>query len=583
MRLPLRFLLATAAGFLLAASLPGYQFIGYRWPDGPIPVRLQLGTPPAPLLDGATDWADVAESAFADWNRQQSSVSFVAVRDANSPVASGDGVNSLAFRPDLFGMYLDARILAITVGFVSPATGRATEQDVIFNATVSWNSYRGQLRTGLQDFRRIALHELGHVLGLDHPDQAAPVQVVDAVMNSSPTYVDGLKPDDIAGARTLYQPIPSAGPPVLIAEAHSRFLLQGDTFTAGATVGGAEPISYAWTFQAEGSETQEPFPLATGPSYTIGSIYRTDAGNYTLTARNAFGSVSARPVNLRIFEPLPTNETALANISTRGVVGTGGDVLIAGIVIGGTTPKSVLVRAAGPALTAFGVNGALADPTLSLVNQAGATVARNDNWEDEGRGSLIASAASAVGAFQFRAGSRDAALVATLPPGSYTAIVSGAAATTGVALVEVYETESIRTYGNTRRLVNIATRGRVGVGENNLIAGLVVSGPGPRTYLIRGVGPSLAGAPFNVSDPLANPLLQVFKGETLLRENDDWETPRSTQSSLSSAAALAGAFPLQSGRDAALLISLPAGSYTARLSGAGGSTGVGLVEVYELR
>jgi hypothetical protein len=575
--------LPLATGLLLAAAVQAYELIGYRWPDGPIPIHLQLGTTPAPLLDGATDWADVAEAALADWNRQQSGVAFAPIRNASSPVASGDGLNHLAFRPDLFGMYLDARVLAITVGFVSPSSGRAIEHDVIFNAKVSWNSYRGPLRSPVQDFRRLALHELGHVLGLDHPDQASPSQVVDAIMNSSPTGVDGLKLDDIAGVRALYQVAPTEGPPVLIAEPHSRFLLQGDTFTVGATIGGASPLVCSWTFQAADASSPEPFPLATGPSYTIGSLYPTDAGNYTLTVRNPFGSVTARPATLRVFEISPSTETALANISTRGVVGAGSDVLIAGLVISGTTPKSVLIRAAGPALGAFGVNGALADPTLALVNQAGVTLARNDNWEDEGRGPQITSTCSAVGAFQFRPGSRDAALVATLAPGSYTAVVSGAAAATGVALVEVYETDAVRTPGNTQRLVNIATRGRVGTGENNLIAGLVVSGPGPRTYLIRGVGPSLAGVPFNVSDPLPNPFLQVFRGETLLRENDDWDTPRSTQPSLGSAASRVGAFPLQSGRDAALLITLPPGGYTARLSGVGGTSGVGLVEVYELR
>lgn len=574
---------ALAASLLLAASASAYVFIGYRWPDGDLPLRLQLGKPPAPLLDGATDWADVAESAIAEWNRQQSRLAFTPVRDSTSPFASGNGINQLAFRPDLFGMYLDARVLAITVGFVSPSTGRAIEQDVIFNSNASWNSYRGSPRSGTYDLRRITLHELGHVLGLDHPDQASPVQVVDAIMNSAPGAVDALKSDDIAGVRALYQAIPSDGPPVVLADAHNRFQLQGDTFTAGATIGGAEPMTYSWTFQAEDSETPEPFPLATGPSYTIGSVYPTDAGIYTLTARNAFGSATARPVTLRILGTSPTYETSLANISTRGVVGTGGDVLIAGIVISGTEPKSVLLRAAGPSLGSFGVGGALADPILTLVNQAGVTVARNDNWEDEGRGPQLAAACSSVGAFQFRSGSRDAALLATLPPGSYTAIVSGAAASTGVALVEVYETDAVRPYNTTRRLINIATRGRVGPGENNLIAGLVVSGPGPRTYLIRGVGPTLATPPFNVGDPLANPVIQVFKGEMLLRESDDWDAPRSTQDSLRSAADRAGAFPLQSGRDAALLISLPPGSYTARLAGVGGGSGVGLIEVYELR
>jgi hypothetical protein len=119
-------------------------------------------------------------------------------------------------------------------------------------------------------------------------------------------------------------------------------------------------------------------------------------------------------------------------------------------------------------------------------------------------------------------------------------------------------------------------------GENVLIAGLVVTGPGPRTYLIRAVGPSLAAAPFNVSGALNDPFLQIFEGENLLRENDDWDTPLSAQPALRDAATKAGAFALQVRRDSAMIITLRPGSYTAKVSGFQGSSGIGLVEVYEL-
>jgi hypothetical protein len=178
-------------------------------------------------------------------------------------------------------------------------------------------------------------------------------------------------------------------------------------------------------------------------------------------------------------------------------------------------------------------------------------------------------------------GSRDAAVLVTLQPGSYTAVVSSESGS-GVALVEAYDADATAVLSRTRKLINIATRGHVGAGEDVLIAGLVVTGPGPRTYLIRAVGPTLAGSPFNVGGVLNDPYLQIFQDELLLRENDDWESPQSSQSALREAATRVGAFPLQSRRDSAMTITLQPGSYTAKVTGFAGATGVGLVEIYEM-
>jgi hypothetical protein len=115
-----------------------------------------------------------------------------------------------------------------------------------------------------------------------------------------------------------------------------------------------------------------------------------------------------------------------------------------------------------------------------------------------------------------------------------------------------------------------------------LIAGLVVAGPGPRTYLIRAVGPTLANSPFSVTGVLTDPFLQIFQGETLLRENDDWDSPSSAQPALREAATKVGAFPLQVRRDSAMIVTLQPGSYTAKVTGFQGATGVSLVEIYEV-
>ena len=352
------------------------------------------------------------------------------------------------------------------------------------------------------------------------------------------------------------------------------------TFTTGVTATGTGPLSYAWRFRAATSISYEALPLATGPTLTIGSVQPADAGTYTVTVSNASGAITSSAATLTV-APLATSAaTTLANISTRGVVGTEGGVLIAGLVIGGSTAKNVLVRAVGPALAGFGVAGALADPELKLLDSAGRIVAQNDNWQETANAAETSAAFTRLGAFQFGQGSRDAALLTTLAPGSYTAQVAGVAGTSGVALVEAYDADADAATARTRKLVNIATRGQVGTGENVLIAGLVVSGPGPRTYLIRAVGQTLGS--FGVSGALADPLLQLYRGETLLRENDDWDTPAAAQPAMRAAATQVGAFALQARTDAAMLITLQPGTYTAKMSGFSGETGIGLIEIYEV-
>ncbi|MEY4941721.1 MAG: hypothetical protein RIQ93_3456, partial [Verrucomicrobiota bacterium] len=156
----------------------------------------------------------------------------------------------------------------------------------------------------------------------------------------------------------------------------------------------------------------------------------------------------------------------------------------------------------------------------------------------------------------------------------------GVGDTTGIALVEVYDADANAVTSRSRRLTNISTRGPVGSGEKALIAGVVVAGPGPHTYLIRAAGPTLAG--YGVANPLGDPLLQIYQNETLLRENDDWDSPLTAQAALRTAATAVGAFQLGSRREAAMLITLQPGSYTAKVTGFNGGAGIGLIEIYEI-
>ena len=179
------FLGSILAAAALAGSARAYDLTGGSWLNGDIVMHLQLGAPSAPLLDGSTDWNTVAEAALGDWNVHLQRCRLTTVRNSTAEIRNGNRINNVIFRPDVFGSAFGARTLAVTAGFTNRATARFTEQDVVFNSNLAWDSYRGALRGSNRDLRRVALHEFGHVLGLDHPDDAVPPQSVVAIMNST--------------------------------------------------------------------------------------------------------------------------------------------------------------------------------------------------------------------------------------------------------------------------------------------------------------------------------------------------------------------------------------------------------------
>lgn len=276
-------------------------------------------------------------------------------------------------------------------------------------------------------------------------------------------------------------------------------------------------------------------------------------------------TVSGSDVNVTLtLEPLPPTGNTLVNLSTRGIVQTGDNVLIGGFIVPGLAPKKVLIRAIGPSLANFGVNGALGDTTLALFNGANTQIAFNDNWVDSpDKQALIDTGASPVN-------DKESAIIATLAPGNYTAKVAGAGSATGVALVELYDLNSF----SSSILANIATRGRINQGENVLIAGYIVGGYKPQRVVVRAIGPSLTQ--FGVSGALPDPLLELHNGQgTTIASNDDWQD---TQEQELIDTTIPPSDPLES----AIVINLQPGNYTAVISGFDGATGVGLAEVYNL-
>jgi len=262
--------------------------------------------------------------------------------------------------------------------------------------------------------------------------------------------------------------------------------------------------------------------------------------------------------------PASVGSSSLVNISTRMKVGLNDDVLIGGFILKGTQPKKMLLRAIGPSLTNYGVKGAISDPIIELHDAKGAIIAQNDDWPNSAQSTEIVNTGKAPG------NALEAALVVTLNPGTYTAIVRGVDNTQGVALVEGYELDAPST-----RLVNLSTRGRIGVNDEVLIGGFIVDGDNGKQVAIRALGPSLAAF---LSGSMADPALDVYNSSgVLVASNDNWST--GSQRTDIIASGQAPSHPL----DSALVATLGPGSYTAIVHGVNSGTGIGLVEVYDLQ
>jgi hypothetical protein len=272
--------------------------------------------------------------------------------------------------------------------------------------------------------------------------------------------------------------------------------------------------------------------------------------------------------------PTPTPSDKALNLSTRVDVQTGTNVGIGGFIITGTDPKLVVIRAIGPSLADFGVVGALADPVLELHDADQAVIATNDDWMNntsEDQAMLVDHSLAPTNDF-------ESAIIKTLDPGLYTAVVSGNSGGTGVALIELYDLDDPGVAGE---MGNISTRGFVGTGASVMIGGLIV---GPEDGLdaavvVRAIGPSLAN--FGVADPLADPVLELRNGDgDLIAMNDNWETdlPPNNYAAEVMAAGLAPSDASES----AVFANLTNGLYTAIVSGKDDTTGVGLVEVYHV-
>lgn len=269
----------------------------------------------------------------------------------------------------------------------------------------------------------------------------------------------------------------------------------------------------------------------------------------------------------------PDTATKLGNISTRGPVKSGDEVMIAGFIIAGSAQKDLVLRGIGPSLTQLGVPNAIADPSLTLFDGNGNLLAFNDDHPSNSQADRDTLEAMELTPQD----TRESAIVANLSPAAYTAILRGK--TNGVGLLEVYDVS--RT--SFSRFVNISTRSKVERGDNGaMIAGFISGAPpdqpgSAQRLVVRTTGPSLASA--GVSDALEDTTLELYRGSQRILLNDNWKTNSQADQQELKANGLAP----KNDKESALVVSLEPGSYTAVVRGKDDATGVALVEVYLLQ
>lgn len=373
-----------------------------------------------------------------------------------------------------------------------------------------------------------------------------------------------------AALRLAGTPPPAPVAPIIIAQPTSQTLAYGQAANLSVVATGTPAPTYQWF------KDNLALAGATDATLRLGAVEGESAGSYHVIVKSGVLSLRSSSAIIQVTPRAVTGR--LINLAIRSQAGTGAATLIVGVTLGGngtTGTLPILVRGMGPSLARHGVSGILIDPVLAVYSGQMA-IAGNDNWAANAQ---IEAARLQVGAFAFEsATSRDAALLTSSLPGAYTVQISGSGGAVGMALSEIYDaTPPVDISDVAPRLVNVAARTHVGTDGDLLIAGFTLGGNSSRTFLLRAVGPTLEA--FGVTGVLSDPRLELYAGSTVIATNDNW----AAAPELVTAATAVGAFTLpETAKDAALLVRLAPGSYTAHVSGVDRSTGIALVEIYDV-
>lgn len=348
----------------------------------------------------------------------------------------------------------------------------------------------------------------------------------------------------------------------------------GRPVTISAEVESVLAATYHWNL--DGS----PITGATEPTYSIASFSNSDAGEYTLSVTNSEGTSVSSPAMLIAIEA----SARLINISTRGIARSGESAMIVGYFLSGVSgEKEMIIRAIGPDLLNREVEGAMLDPQIRLLSIGGDSVdLSNDNWGTGNDLDYLAELMPRSGASAVAEGSKDSVIVGSFPVSGYTAIVGpNIGEADGIVLAEAFDADEDRLNSDVR-LVNIATRAEVGIGENVLIAGFWVLGGEKANLLVRALGPELLDR--DVQNAISDIQLIVVDGVgNIVGESDDWGDSLYKDTLIREMIGAGAEVPNEGSKDAATILTLDPGGYSVVVSGVGGETGVGLVEVFEIR
>lgn len=374
--------------------------------------------------------------------------------------------------------------------------------------------------------------------------------------------------------------ITAATPLKITSHPQSINIAPGSPATFKINANGNGPVSVQWYRHRQGESTPTPLSGETNLTLTIPSVRSTDMGFYFARLTDDTNELDSDAAVLTT----ASGTSRLINLSTRGQIAAGG-TLTPGFVLRGDGNKPLIVRSVGPRLLDFGLTTALLDPTMDLIPLNGpAPLLSNDNWNDSANATELANSSATLGAFSLANNSLDAAVLTAVPLPNvagnrgYTVRISATDNTaSGIAIAEVYDPEPADQGAD---LINVSALGFSGAGAEALIPGFVIGGDGAKTMLIRVVGPTLAA--FGVAGTMNDPLLEIvpLNQSFPIARNDDW----AGTTALKNAFATSGAFdfPDASSRDAAVVVRLPPGGYTVRVTGANGTTGIVLVEAYDL-
>ena len=556
---------ALAVGLaLLPFPAAAYNLSGQRWSSATVSMKLQLGPLNSPLLDGSTSWGAVAEDALASWNSSLTNVQFSVVRDSTAAIGRGNGVNNVFWSSTVYGEAWDSRTLAITLSSYNTKTKAFSEADVVFNNTLNWSSYRGALRSAagggtLYDFRRVALHEFGHALGLNHPDDIG--QTVAAVMNAATSGTDNLTTDDIAGARAIYDSTTATPTSLLAFTGSVGYSFSGTSLNlrAGsvANTGNATSGVVRLELWAMPQHFSEGLPDA---SWNLGTY----AFSGVLQPGFNFANV-----NVNTTYTAPPNGTYFVVLFVTEFTGGSGSGYAIRDSLEFTNPLVVGTGVAAPIVTNQpAAQSAVAGNAATLsVGAVGPDLTYQ--WFKDGV--AVPGATGATLAF---------ASVSAANAGSYTVRIvgSGGTVTSQPAVLTVSAPVNAADPG---RLTNLSVLTAISAAAPTFTVATVLGPtgtPGSRPLLVRAVGPSLSQ--LAVTGLLTDPSVDFFRESTLLDTNDNW----GGTASLRAAITQTGAFGLlaNTSNDAALYsAAATAGSYSVVVRGVAGATGNVIAEIYD--